>query len=341
MKKQRHYSKLYNQIASGLNPEAIFMIRLVVAYVFKGFRLLPFNGGGLKMDLKKESFLAKYNISEDEIIKYEINWQVLNSIYEDFNLYGTLYQTQADFIASTLRNHKKIHSVKSRVKDSEHLIEKIIRKTASRKETYGIDFQFTPENYKDQITDLIGVRAIHIFKEDWEDIHNFISNTWKVIEITANVREGDDTGRFEELDIEINSRKTGYRSVHYLIESFPTNQRVIAEIQVRTIFEEGYGEIDHQLRYTRDEIPEVLALNLLLLNRIAGSSDEMASVINLLNRSLMESEEKEKAVYSKNKELLGLKEKIESINSMDLKEKQEILSTLDRVIINEDKLRRF
>lgn len=287
------------------------------------------------MSLHKASFCSKYNILEEDLTKYNISWNTLNEIYEDFNQYGTLYQTQADFIASTLRNHKKIHSVKSRVKDSEHLIEKIIRKTASRKEAYGGDFQFTTDNYKDQITDLIGVRAIHIFKEDWEDIHNFISNTWKVIEITANVREGDDTDRFEELNIEINSRKTGYRSVHYLIESFPTNQRVIAEIQVRTIFEEGYGEIDHQLRYTRDEIPQVLALNLLLLNRIVGSSDEMASVINLLNRSLMETEEKEKAIHSKNKEILTLREKIEKSNSMDSLEKQEILLSLDRIIMIE------
>ncbi|WP_017416496.1 RelA/SpoT domain-containing protein [Clostridium tunisiense] len=288
------------------------------------------------MSLHKASFFSKYNILEEDLTKYNISWNTLNEIYEDFNQYGTLYQTQADFIASTLRNHKKIHSVKSRVKDSEHLIEKIIRKTASRKEAYGGDFQFTTDNYKDQITDLIGVRAIHIFKEDWEDIHNFISNTWKVIEITANVREGDDTDRFEELNIEINSRKTGYRSVHYLIESFPTNQRVIAEIQVRTIFEEGYGEIDHQLRYTRDEIPQVLALNLLLLNRIAGSSDEMASVINLLNRSLMETEEKEKAIHSKNKEILTLRERIEKSNSMDSIEKQEILLSLDRIIVKEE-----
>ncbi|MEG0771974.1 RelA/SpoT domain-containing protein [Clostridium sp.] len=288
------------------------------------------------MSLHRSSFLTKYNISEADLVKYTIDWKMLNSIYQDFNKYETLYQTQADFIASTLRNHKKIHSVKSRVKDSEHLIEKIIRKTESRKETYGENFQFTAENYKDQITDLIGVRAIHIFKEDWEEIHNFISNTWKIIEITANVREGDDTERFQELNIEINSRKTGYRSVHYLIESFPTNQRVIAEIQVRTIFEEGYGEIDHQLRYTRDEIPEVLALNLLLLNRIAGSSDEMASVINLLNRSLMETEKKEKAIDSKNKELLKLREKIEGTNTIQSKEKQDILLSLDCIIMKED-----
>ncbi|MCJ7689132.1 MAG: GTP pyrophosphokinase, partial [Clostridiaceae bacterium] len=132
---------------------------------------------------------------------------------------------------------------------------------------------------------------------------------WKVIEITANVREGDDTKRFEDLNIQIHSRKSGYRSVHYLIEFFPTSQKVIAEIQVRTIFEEGYGEIDHQLRYSHKEIPEVLALNLLLFNRIAGSSDEMASLINLLNRNWIEMESKyERMIEIKDNEINKLKE---------------------------------
>ena len=59
---------------------------------------------------------------------------------------------------------------------------------------------------------------------------------------------------------------------------------MIAEIQVRTIFEEGYGEIDHKLRYSHSEIPEILKSNLLLFNRIVGSADEMASLINNLNK---------------------------------------------------------
>lgn len=268
------------------------------------------------MDLVKENFLNKYHICEDDLTKNEIDWNTLNEIYLDFNNYKTTYQSQGEFIASTLRTHKKIHFVKSRVKDSERLIEKIIRKTPDRKENHGEKFQFTVDNYKEEITDLIGIRAIHIFKEDWEDIHNFISNTWKVIEITANVREGDDTQRFEELNIKIHSRKSGYRSVHYLIEFFPTNQKVIAEIQVRTIFEEGYGEIDHQLRYSHRQIPEVLASNLLLFNRIAGSSDEMASFINLLNKNLTEITDKyEKIITLKDKEIHELKEKIKASDS--------------------------
>ncbi|MCM0650330.1 RelA/SpoT domain-containing protein [Clostridium swellfunianum] len=266
-----------------------------------------------------------------------INWETLNAIYSDYNIYKNIYETQADFIASTLRTHGKIHSVKSRVKESEHLIEKIIRKTPDRKKKYGEDFKFSAENYKEQITDLIGIRAIHIFKEDWEEIHKFITSMWKVVEITANVREGDDTKRFEELNIQIHSRKSGYRSVHYLIESFPTNHKVIAEIQVRTIFEEGYGEIDHQLRYSHGEIPEVLRLNLLLLNRIVGSSDEMASLINMLNRNWTEMEQKyENIIDNKNKEIAELKNMILASMNIEAEDKGEILKSLDRIIMKDD-----
>lgn len=289
------------------------------------------------MKLIREDFMSSYRISEDELIKYSIDWNTLNDIYLDFIKYRYRYKTQADYIADTLRTHRKIHSVKSRVKDPEHLIVKVIRKTPDRKLKYGEDFQFSIDNYKEEVTDLIGVRAIHIFKEDWEDIHNFITNTWRVIEITANVRDGDDTQRFEELNIQIQSRKSGYRSVHYLIEFFPTSQRVIAEIQVRTIFEEGYGEIDHQLRYSHDQIPEVLALNLLLLNRIAGSSDEMASFINLLNRSWTQMEGKyERIIDFKNKQIEELKNRVEKMTTIEDTEKKDILHSLDKIIMKDD-----
>jgi ppGpp synthetase/RelA/SpoT-type nucleotidyltranferase len=289
------------------------------------------------MRISREEFLLKHHLTENEVIDNGIEWTVLDNIYSDFNIYRNIYETQADFIASTLRTHKKIHSVKSRVKEPEHVIEKIIRKTPDRKKKYGGDFQFTVENYKEQITDLIGVRAIHIFKEEWEEIHRFITNMWKVVEITANVREGDDTKRFEELNIQIHSRKSGYRSVHYLIESFPTNHRVIAEIQVRTIFEEGYGEIDHQLRYSHNQIPEVLALNLLLLNRIVGSSDEMASLINMLNRNWTEMEKKyEQIIDNKNKEISKLKDMIEGAVNIEENDKQDILKNLDKIIMKDD-----
>ena len=237
-----------------------------------------------------DTFLKKYPHTKEIILKDNINTDNLKEIYEDYINYESSYESQAEFIANILRSQEMVHSVKSRIKDPERLIEKVIRKTEDRKNKYGQDFEFTVNNYKNEINDLIGIRVIHIFKDQWQGIHNFIIKTWKVIEITANVRDGDNIDVFNDPIIEVRSKASGYRSVHYLVEFYPTNEKVIAEIQVRTIFEEGYGEIDHRLRYSHNEIPEILKSNLLLFNRIVGSADEMASLINNLSREWGEKE---------------------------------------------------
>ena len=256
----------------------------------------------MKKSFRIDEFILKYPHVEEIIKDNNINVEALKDIYSDFVDYEVSYENQADFISNILRSKPMIHSVKSRIKNPERLIEKIIRKTGDRKLKYGKDFQFTVDNYKNEINDLIGIRVIHIFKDQWQDIHEFITKTWKVIEVTANVREGDNTKKFEELDIEVRSRISGYRSVHYLVEFYPTNEKVIAEIQVRTIFEEGYGEIDHRLRYSHVEIPEILKSNLLLFNRIAGSADEMASLINDLSKEWFNKEEEFLNVIKKQQE---------------------------------------
>ena len=278
------------------------------------------------MVLKKYEFLKEYNIDEEFLINNNIDWNELEKIYNDYSMYRKSYETQANLIANILREHKKVHSVKTRVKDENHLIEKIIRKTEDRRKKYGNDFNFTVKNYKDEITDLVGIRVIHIFKEDWEEIHNFITKMWNVNEIVANIRKGDNTKTFEELGIEVCSRLSGYRSVHYLVESYPTTEKVITEVQVRTIFEEGYGEIDHQLRYSLNEIPEILEQNLMLLNRIAGSSDEMASLINLLSKNFKDI----KSEY--NKKILELKENILKNATITKDDKKLLLDNIENIM---------
>ena len=285
------------------------------------------------MILKKDEFLKMYNIDEKFLIGENIDWNELEKIYDDYSMYRKSYETQANLIANILREHKKVHSVKTRVKDENHLIEKIIRKTEARRNKYGKDFNFTVENYREEITDLVGIRVIHIFKEDWEEIHDFITKMWNVKEIVANIRKGDNTKTFEELGIEVCSRLSGYRSVHYLIESYPTTEKVITEVQVRTIFEEGYGEIDHQLRYSLNEIPEILEQNLMLLNRIAGSSDEMASLINLLSKNFKDIEsEYNKKMQQKNNKILELKNNILKNQSLDEDDKKLLLENIESII---------
>ena len=285
------------------------------------------------MVLKKYEFLKEYNIDEEFVINNNIDWNELEKIYNDYSMYRKSYETQANLIANILREHKKVHSVKTRVKDENHLIEKIIRKTEDRRKKYGNDFNFTVKNYKDEITDLVGIRVIHIFKEDWEEIHNFITKMWNVNEIVANIRKGDNTKTFEELGIEVCSRLSGYRSVHYLVESYPTTEKVITEVQVRTIFEEGYGEIDHQLRYSLNEIPEILEQNLMLLNRIAGSSDEMASLINLLSKNFKDiKSEYNKKIEKQNKKILELKENILKNATITKDDKKLLLDNIENIM---------
>lgn len=283
--------------------------------------------------MDKNNFLDIYDIDPQDLIDLGINWVDLYNILQDYKKSIDIYDARLTYVANVLRQHPKVHSVKARVKDSKRLLQKLVRKTPNRREKYGDDFNFSIQNYKSEITDIMGIRAIHIFKEDWEEIHQFIMDKWQVIETVANIREGDNVVPFEEKSIPVRSRVSGYRSVHYLIKYGSS----IIEIQVRTIFEEGYGEIDHQLRYSHDDdIPELLAQNLMLLNRIVGSSDEMASLINKLNKSFDDIESKyNKKLKNKNNMLRNLRKKIYENDSLNPDERQSIVKEIDDIILGD------
>jgi len=67
----------------------------------------------------------------------------------------------------TQPGHEIVHSHKRRLKDKEHLAEKIRRKAKK-----GI--QVDSNNFFDEITDLSGVRILHLFQEEFADIHRVI-----------------------------------------------------------------------------------------------------------------------------------------------------------------------
>ena len=69
-----------------------------------------------------------------------------------------------------------------------------------------------------------------------------------------------------------------YRSLHYIIKY----KGYYVEIQGRTLFEEGWGEVDHDIVYKYAEDDEMLQDYSKLPNRLSGLADEMSSYFRRL-----------------------------------------------------------
>jgi putative GTP pyrophosphokinase len=231
--------------------------------------------------LDKEQFFKRFSIDEKYFESTGLVWEELLKIYEDYIALVPYLEKEAEHIVSKLIDGNNVHSVRRRVKKPEHLIEKIIRKGKKY-----VDKGISVETYKKIVTDLIGIRVLHLFKDDWRGIHEDIMNLWEIRETPQiNIRRGDYNvaqlqESISELNCEIVVRDHGYRSVHYLI-GIPVTRKdeILVEIQVRTVFEEAWSEIDHLMRYPYDVDNPIITEYLGIFNRIVGSADEMGTFI--------------------------------------------------------------
>jgi len=206
---------------------------------------------------------------------------------------GLLHDISKDFIDEYLYEIDKagIHSYRYRTKDPEHLLEKILRKQRENPEKFaGIDHT----NFHKFITDLIGIRVFFLYREDWIHFHKYITsrfennpelyvvdrladfdedvNHYYIAERPKVYKRAGDSKIYDENEIEI---ITGgiYRSLHYIIKY----RGYYVEIQGRTLFEEGWSEIDHDIVYPHNQDDEMLTDFSGLLNRLSGIADEMSS----------------------------------------------------------------
>ena len=153
--------------------------------------------------------------------------------------------------SQSLADH--VHSIKARIKDTDHLEDKLYRIILECK---GRDekFEIAPDNLLIRINDLAGIRILHLYTKQVEKIDSalrrlFEEQNFKLIE-GPFARTWDDEYRrfFQGLKFETQDSETMYTSVHYVIES-GSNIPVTCEIQVRTLMEEVWGEVDHAINY--------------------------------------------------------------------------------------------
>lgn len=234
-------------------------------------------------NMNEESFLKRNNILNEDWVKSKIDWPTLQKIGADHQAKLEERKESAELFARMIQRCPKVHSVRWRVKDPEHLMEKIVRKTIEGSDKYNeIYLGINVDNYHDIVTDLVGVRALHLFKDDCFEIDEYLRNLWTTKEQPVYyVRSGDD----ETTDLErfeIKQHPAGYRSIHYVFETTPLKQKIYTEVQVRTIFEEGWSEIDHKVRYPNFSDNDQVLYFLRIFNRLAGSADEMGTFVKEL-----------------------------------------------------------
>lgn len=235
----------------------------------------------------RKSFLESHKIDQSSFKKTGLKWSDLEDIFQDYvGKQGKLEvpaRSVVDKLFSPEARQIGVHSVRFRVKDPQSLIEKIIRKKIEDNSR-----DINSGNYMNEITDLIGIRALHVFKSDIMLIQNYITTNFDLKEGEKPIhyhREGDDPEFVDwckdSLECIQQPHRKGYRSFHYIIVA-GTTPKYFAEIQVRTVFEEGWSEIDHRISYHFKGRSTPFSKEIRALNGIAGSADEIGTIIRML-----------------------------------------------------------
>ena len=176
-------------------------------------------------------------------MEMDIDKVIADYAIEKQKIYKNYSSVVQELLCSILKTNNLItHSITNREKSPTSLKEKILRDS---------------KNYKDplsEITDLAGVRIITYFPEDVDKIIPLIEKEFNVDPVNSiDKRKKTDFSTF------------GYVSVHLIVElssqrkmlpEYSSFSGLKCEIQVRTILQHAWAEIEHDIVYkSNDEIP--------------------------------------------------------------------------------------
>ena len=173
-----------------------------------------------------------------------------------------ILETQLNILIKEFEfNHKynPVEHIKSRIKKEDSLREKLARK----------NYEYTLENIRAHIHDIVGVRIVCSFLSDVYDMVNMIKNSgqFKII---------------NEKDYIESPKESGYISYH-LIVLVPVHlnkniEYIEAEIQIRTMAMDFWASIDHKIQYKLKDAPEEVQ------NELYQRSLDIKSLDNRMNQ---------------------------------------------------------
>lgn len=239
------------------------------------------------MNLSKElnNFLKEYKNYEQEILTPTL--EELNTYLREMEKpeYWNKYMT-----GKGVATPSPIRLIMSRIKHPEKVAEKIFRK---------------PNHFPDQLSiksiknmnDTIGVRVIVYFSSQLSLIDRELRNS-NVIKIEDDIppKAFFDPSKLNRLGlshIQSKHKESGYSSIHYMVRlqesTLPPEKRPIFEIQVRTLAQELWSELEHVLSYKPENRPHFSAKR-----RFQILSNEISVIdehFNLLYEELIHNQE--------------------------------------------------
>lgn len=191
--------------------------------------------------MSKEIGIRQMKLIDDLVVHFINSEELFTRTLNSLNGYLSLSKKLKPFI----------HTIKSRLKDPAHLRDKLIRKAKEAKKQR-LAFDINKENLFLKITDLVGIRIIHLHTKQIEYINKYLKEILE--EQQCEIIEGpeaktwdiESVAYFNSLNFQTVSSTNMYTSVHYSIKPSPT---ITCEIQVRTLMEEVWGEVDHTINY--------------------------------------------------------------------------------------------
>ena len=239
----------------------------------------------MKLSHELNNFLNYYKEYEENILRPTL--KELKSYLKELEQaeYWNKYMT-----GKGVATPSPVRLIMSRIKEPEKVIDKIFRKPDLFPKKLSFD------SLKD-MHDTIGVRIIVYFSSQLSLIDRELRNS-SFVEIDKDTPpeaffNAEMLRRLGLSHIENKQKESGYSSIHYMVRlkesSIPRNQRPILEIQVRTLAQELWSELEHVLSYKPETRPHFSAKRRFqILSREVSVIDEH---FNLLYEELIHNQE--------------------------------------------------
>lgn len=176
------------------------------------------------------------------------------------------------------------HSLKRRMKSEKSLKDKLIRKLEKDVKA-GVEFHINKDNLSTEITDLGGYRILHLHTRQMDDINKALVQVLEEAQCTivegpkANVWDKETETYFQSIGITTEYNPRLYSSVHYIVCPHKSKANVRVEIQIRSLSEEIWGEVDHKFNYPHPIGSVACGEQIKVLARVASSCTRLVDSI--------------------------------------------------------------